>query len=92
MAERGREMLGSTGHDHPLAPFPPAQGDIQQLLLIADPQAAFQACEHYLPGCETPDPPATEVSEGLQVAGESSLTLGIKKEWTVTQTQRAEQL
>ena len=92
MAGRGREMLGSMGQDHLMAPFPPVQGDIQELLLIADPQAAFRACEHYLPDCEIPGPPATEVSEGLQVAGESSLALGIKKEWTMTQKQRAEQL
>ncbi|XP_072703936.1 collagen alpha-1(XI) chain-like [Ciconia boyciana] len=27
------------------------QGDIQQLLIVADPQAAFDYCEHYGPGC-----------------------------------------
>lgn len=92
MAGRGRDIPGNKGQNHPVAPFPPAQGDIQELLLIPDPQAAFQACEHYLPACDTPDPTTTEVSEGLQVAGESSLALGIKEEWTVTQKQGDEQL
>lgn len=28
------------------------QGDIQELLISRDPQAAFQACELHLPGCD----------------------------------------
>uniref|UniRef100_A0A4W5MC47 Uncharacterized protein n=1 Tax=Hucho hucho TaxID=62062 RepID=A0A4W5MC47_9TELE len=30
------------------------QGDIQQLLIVADPRAAYDYCEHYSPDCETP--------------------------------------
>uniref|UniRef100_A0A8C6QTS0 Collagen, type V, alpha 3 n=1 Tax=Nannospalax galili TaxID=1026970 RepID=A0A8C6QTS0_NANGA len=36
------------------------EGDIQELLISPDPQAAFQACEHYLPSCNTLDPAVTE--------------------------------
>lgn len=39
------------------------EGDIQELLLIPDPQAALQACELYLPGCETPDSTTTGVTK-----------------------------
>lgn len=31
------------------------QGDIQQLLIVADPRAAYDYCEHYSPDCETPN-------------------------------------
>uniref|UniRef100_A0A8C4LXZ9 Collagen type V alpha 3 chain n=1 Tax=Equus asinus asinus TaxID=83772 RepID=A0A8C4LXZ9_EQUAS len=41
------------------------EGDIQELLISPDPQAAFQACERYLPGCAHLDPTATGVSERL---------------------------
>ncbi|CAG5896467.1 unnamed protein product [Menidia menidia] len=30
------------------------EGDIQQLLIVADPRAAYDYCEHYSPDCETP--------------------------------------
>ncbi|KAK7881641.1 hypothetical protein WMY93_030050 [Mugilogobius chulae] len=30
------------------------QGDIQQLLIVADPTAAYDYCEHYSPDCDTP--------------------------------------
>lgn len=42
----------------------PSQGDIQELLISPDPQAAFRACELYLPGCGTLDPVTTGVSGG----------------------------
>jgi hypothetical protein len=42
-----------------------SQGDIQELLISPDPQDAFQACEKYLPGCDSPDPPTSGVSERL---------------------------
>lgn len=30
------------------------QGDIQQLLIVADPKAAYDYCEHYSPDCDVP--------------------------------------
>ncbi|KAJ8357144.1 hypothetical protein SKAU_G00199380, partial [Synaphobranchus kaupii] len=30
------------------------EGDIQQLLIVADPRAAYDYCEHYSPDCDTP--------------------------------------
>lgn len=44
---------------------PSPQGDIQELLISTDPQAAFQACERYLPGCDHLDPTASGVSGRL---------------------------
>ncbi|KAK2087311.1 Collagen alpha-3(V) chain [Saguinus oedipus] len=40
------------------------EGDIQELLISPDPQAAFQACERYLPGCDSLVPAATEAPQG----------------------------
>ncbi|ELK28680.1 Collagen alpha-3(V) chain [Myotis davidii] len=40
------------------------EGDIQELLISADPQAAFQACERYLPGCDHLDPAGTRAPQG----------------------------
>lgn len=40
------------------------EGDIQELLISPDPQAAFQACERYLPGCDNLDPVATGAPQG----------------------------
>uniref|UniRef100_A0A452VMD0 Collagen type V alpha 3 chain n=1 Tax=Ursus maritimus TaxID=29073 RepID=A0A452VMD0_URSMA len=39
------------------------EGDIQELLISPDPQAAFQACERYLPGCDNLDPITTGVPQ-----------------------------
>lgn len=38
------------------------QGDIQQLLIVADPRAAYDYCEHYSPDCDTavPDTPQSQ--------------------------------
>lgn len=38
------------------------QGDIQQLLIVADPRAALEYCEHYSPDCDTaiPDSPQSQ--------------------------------
>lgn len=30
------------------------QGDIQQLMIIADHRAAYDYCQHYSPDCEVP--------------------------------------
>lgn len=32
------------------------QGDIQQLMIVADHRAAYDYCEHYSPDCEVPMP------------------------------------
>lgn len=34
----------------------PSQGDIQQLLIASNPQAAYDFCEHYSPDCDSPLP------------------------------------
>lgn len=44
---------------------PSPQGDIQELLISPDPQAAFHACEQYLLGCDRLGPTTTGVSERL---------------------------
>lgn len=42
--------------------LPSLQGDIQQLLIVADPRAALEYCEHYSPDCDTaiPDSPQSQ--------------------------------
>lgn len=52
------------------------QGDIQQLLIVADPKAAYDYCEHYSPDCDTPhgeslqaQEPQEEVSQPRRVGG-----------------------
>lgn len=35
---------------------PLLQGDIQQLLIASNPQAAYDFCEHYSPDCDSPLP------------------------------------
>lgn len=46
-------VCGGVTPSHPPPPCHcvPPQGDIQQLLIAADPQAAFDYCEHYGPSC-----------------------------------------
>lgn len=39
------------------------QGDIQQLLIIADPRAAYDYCEHYSPDCDSPVPNAAQAQD-----------------------------
>uniref|UniRef100_A0A3Q3LB79 Fibrillar collagen NC1 domain-containing protein n=1 Tax=Mastacembelus armatus TaxID=205130 RepID=A0A3Q3LB79_9TELE len=39
------------------------QGDIQQLLILADPKAAYDYCEHYSPDCDTPHSDALQAQE-----------------------------
>uniref|UniRef100_A0A6Q2Y7K4 Collagen, type XI, alpha 1a n=1 Tax=Esox lucius TaxID=8010 RepID=A0A6Q2Y7K4_ESOLU len=39
------------------------QGDIQQLLIVADPKAAYDYCEHYSPDCETPHGQSLQAQE-----------------------------
>ena len=60
----------------PLSP----QGDVQELVISPDPQAAFQACERYLPGCDDLDPTVTTVSMGLVLRSlaQTSLAPGLR--------------
>uniref|UniRef100_A0A672GJA2 Laminin G domain-containing protein n=1 Tax=Salarias fasciatus TaxID=181472 RepID=A0A672GJA2_SALFA len=39
------------------------QGDIQQLLIVADPKAAYDYCEHYSPDCDTPHSQSLQAQE-----------------------------
>lgn len=39
------------------------QGDIQQLLIVADPKAAYDYCEHYSPDCDTPHRDSLQAQE-----------------------------
>ncbi|KAA8580958.1 hypothetical protein FQN60_013916 [Etheostoma spectabile] len=39
------------------------QGDIQQLLIVADPKAAYDYCEHYSPDCHTPHRDSLQAQE-----------------------------
>uniref|UniRef100_A0A8C3J740 Thrombospondin-like N-terminal domain-containing protein n=1 Tax=Calidris pygmaea TaxID=425635 RepID=A0A8C3J740_9CHAR len=39
------------------------EGDIQQLLIIADPRAAYDYCEHYSPDCDSPVPNAAQAQD-----------------------------
>ncbi|KAF3703356.1 Collagen alpha-1(V) chain Precursor [Channa argus] len=38
-------------------------GDIQQLLIVADPKAAYDYCEHYSPDCDTPHSDSLQAQE-----------------------------
>ncbi|OWK05092.1 COL11A1, partial [Cervus elaphus hippelaphus] len=40
-----------------------AHGDIQQLLIIGDPKAAYDYCEHYSPDCDSSAPKAAQAQE-----------------------------
>ncbi|EPQ15331.1 Collagen alpha-1(XI) chain [Myotis brandtii] len=39
------------------------EGDIQQLLIISDPKAAYDYCEHYSPDCDSSVPKAAQAQE-----------------------------
>ncbi|KAK2540359.1 Col11a1 [Columba guinea] len=39
------------------------EGEIQQLLIIADPRAAYDYCEHYSPDCDSPVPDAAQAQD-----------------------------
>ncbi|GLD74855.1 collagen alpha-1(XI) chain [Lates japonicus] len=40
-----------------------ASGDIQQLMIVADPKAAYDYCEHYSPDCHTPHSDSLQAQE-----------------------------
>uniref|UniRef100_A0A8C2X1P0 Fibrillar collagen NC1 domain-containing protein n=1 Tax=Cyclopterus lumpus TaxID=8103 RepID=A0A8C2X1P0_CYCLU len=60
------------------------QGDIQQLLIASNPQAAYDFCEHYSPDCDSPLPktqsqdPNTYVSNPTTTLGPPTMT-GLEK-------------
>uniref|UniRef100_A0A8D3BFD2 Collagen, type XI, alpha 1a n=1 Tax=Scophthalmus maximus TaxID=52904 RepID=A0A8D3BFD2_SCOMX len=61
------------------------QGDIQQLLIVADPKAAFDYCEHYSPDCETPHGDslqAQEPEEEVSQPGRVKRSVSMKKKRT----------
>uniref|UniRef100_A0A672LD92 Collagen, type XI, alpha 1a n=1 Tax=Sinocyclocheilus grahami TaxID=75366 RepID=A0A672LD92_SINGR len=39
------------------------EGDIQQLLIVADPKAAYDYCEHYSPDCDVPHKDTLQAQE-----------------------------
>ncbi|XP_013922569.1 PREDICTED: collagen alpha-1(XI) chain-like [Thamnophis sirtalis] len=39
------------------------EGDIQQMLIVGDPRAAYDYCEHYSPDCDSPAPNAPQAQE-----------------------------
>lgn len=53
----------------------PWQGDIQQMLIVGDPRAAYDYCEHYSPDCDSPVPNAPQAQEPQveEVSNESLL-------------------
>lgn len=55
------------------------QGDIQQLLIVADPRAAYDYCEHYSPDCETPN--HHDTPQAQEPEGEVSIWMGKKEGW-----------
>uniref|UniRef100_A0A672GHT8 Laminin G domain-containing protein n=1 Tax=Salarias fasciatus TaxID=181472 RepID=A0A672GHT8_SALFA len=48
------------------------QGDIQQLLIVADPKAAYDYCEHYSPDCDTPHSQSLQAQEPAEEVTGSS--------------------
>uniref|UniRef100_A0A8C6T1W2 Collagen, type XI, alpha 1a n=1 Tax=Neogobius melanostomus TaxID=47308 RepID=A0A8C6T1W2_9GOBI len=44
------------------------KGDIQQLLIVADPTAAYDYCEHYSPDCDTPHSQRVQAQDPDQVS------------------------
>lgn len=44
------------------------QGDIQQLLIVPDPKAAYDYCEHYSPDCDTPHSDSLQAQEPEEVS------------------------
>uniref|UniRef100_A0A8C9X8I4 Collagen, type XI, alpha 1a n=1 Tax=Sander lucioperca TaxID=283035 RepID=A0A8C9X8I4_SANLU len=49
------------------------QGDIQQLLIVADPKAAYDYCEHYSPDCHTPHSDSLQAQEPEEEAVEEDV-------------------
>lgn len=51
-----------------------SQGDIQQLLIVADPKVAYDYCEHYIPDCDVPHKDTLQAQEPEE---EVSVTSGL---------------
>lgn len=49
-------------------PLSQLQGDIQQLLIVPDPKAAFDYCEHYSPDCDIPHSDSLQAQEPEEVS------------------------
>lgn len=73
-----------------------SQGDIQQLMIVADHRAAYDYCEHYSPDCEVPAPdqpqnqdPNTDKDVSFSTAGRFYLlpTFSISSEGPVHRIQ-----
>uniref|UniRef100_A0A3Q2CAA0 Collagen, type XI, alpha 1a n=1 Tax=Cyprinodon variegatus TaxID=28743 RepID=A0A3Q2CAA0_CYPVA len=47
------------------------EGDIQQLLIVPDPKAAYDYCEHYSPDCETPHKDSLQAQEPEEEVSQS---------------------
>lgn len=78
-------FLAYVSHVSSCHSFP--QGDIQQLLIVADPKAAYDYCEHYSPDCDVPhkdtlqaQEPGEEVSRPFALTGRGNgLSLSVQK-------------
>uniref|UniRef100_A0A3Q2CAD5 Collagen, type XI, alpha 1a n=1 Tax=Cyprinodon variegatus TaxID=28743 RepID=A0A3Q2CAD5_CYPVA len=51
------------------------EGDIQQLLIVPDPKAAYDYCEHYSPDCETPHKDSLQAQEPEEEVSQSGMLL-----------------
>lgn len=56
------------------------QGDIQQLLIASNPQAAYDFCEHYSPDCDSPLPKTQSQDPNTYVSNTAKHHI----HWTVT--------
>lgn len=61
MRRRNQPVHRGSGLTH--VSFLSLQGDIQQLLIVDDPKAAYDYCEHYSPDCDTPHGDSLQAQE-----------------------------
>ncbi|KAK0134735.1 Collagen alpha-1(XI) chain [Merluccius polli] len=55
------------------------QGDIQQFLIVADPKAAYDYCEHYSPDCDTPHGQTLQAQEAEDERTKRSVSMKKKR-------------
>lgn len=60
------------------------QGDIQQLLIVADPKAAYDYCEHYMPDCDMPLKDTLQAQEPEEEVSINIMTFRNLDEWKIT--------